>query len=126
MLEGLLKIPVILIVDCTKITNTAASLVLGCHVFDKDVHIGGVILNRIAGERHGDIIKRSVEYHTNFPVLGQVPNLDLHMPERHLGLTTVEETGDFKDNLEFLGNIAEKYLDLDKILTIAKTTRHPF
>jgi len=116
----LLEIPVILIIDCTKITNTVASLVLGCQTFDKDVPICGVILNRIAGERHGDIIKRSVEHHTGLPVLGLVPNLDIDMPERHLGLTTVEETVDFTKKLDFLGDLAERYLDLDKILDLAK------
>ena len=116
----LFKVPVILLVDCSKITNTISPLIKGCQLFDPKVRFGGVILNRIAGKRHGDIIRNSVLHHTGLPVLGEIPNLDLKMPERHLGLTTVYETDDFDRKIEFLGDIAEKYLDLDTILSIAK------
>lgn len=116
----LLKIPVILIVDCTKTTNTIAPIILGCQKFDPKVLLKGVILNHVAGKRHGDVISKSIKHHTGLPVLGILPNLDIHLPERHLGLTTVGETDDFEKTLKVLGDIAEKYLDLDKILKIAK------
>ena len=118
----LFDIPVILVMDCTKITNTISSLIIGCQNFDPRVKIGGVILNRVAGKRHGDILRKSVEHHTNLPVLGIIPNLDISMPERHLGLTTVYETDAFDRKLEFLGDIAETHLDLDRILMIARDT----
>jgi cobyrinic acid a,c-diamide synthase len=120
----LLEVPVILIVDCTKTTNTIAPLIAGCQAFDSKVQFGGIILNRVAGKRHGNLIRKSIEYHTGLPVLGEIPNLDINMPERHLGLTTVGETSDFSDKLEFLGDIAEKHIDLDKVLKIAKNA-HP-
>ena len=116
----LLKVPVILIVDCTKTTNTIAALIAGCQTFDSKVQFGGIILNRVAGKRHSELIRKSVKYHTGLPVLGEIPNLDIKMPERHLGLTTVGETGDFNEKLELLGDIAEKHLNLDKLLKIAK------
>jgi len=116
----LLKIPVILIVDCTKTTNTIAPLILGCQKFDPKVLLKGVILNHVAGKRHGDVISKSIKHHTGLPVLGILPNLDLHLPERHLGLTTVWESDDFKKTLQTLGDIAVQHLALDKILKIAK------
>jgi cobyrinic acid a,c-diamide synthase len=116
----LLKIPVILIVDCTKTTNTIAPLILGCQKFDPKVPLSGVILNRIAGKRHGDVISKSIKHHTGLPVLGILPELDIKFPERHLGLTTVIETKDFEKKLDLLGDIAEEHLNLDKILKIAK------
>jgi cobyrinic acid a,c-diamide synthase len=109
-------------VDCSKITNTISALIAGCQAFDPKVQFGGIILNRVAGKRHSDIIRKSVEYHTGLPVLGELPNLDLKMPERHLGLTTVYETGDFDRKIEYLGDIAERHLDLDNILKIARDT----
>jgi cobyrinic acid a,c-diamide synthase len=118
----LFEVPVILIVDCNKITNTISPLILGCQTFDPKVLFGGVILNRVAGKRHGNIIRNSIEHHIGLPVLGELPNLDLKMPERHLGLTTVYETGDFDRKIEFLGDIAERHLDLDNILKIARDT----
>lgn len=118
----LLQIPVVLIIDCTKTTNTIAPLVLGCQNFDAKVPIGGVILNHVAGKRHGDVISSSVEHHTGLPVLGKIPNLDIQLPERHLGLTTVNESEGLEEKFNHLGDIAEKYLDLDKILEIAHNT----
>jgi cobyrinic acid a,c-diamide synthase len=116
----LLKIPVTLVVDCTKTTNTIAPLVLGCQKLDPKVPLSGVILNRIAGKRHGDVISKSIKHHTGLPVLGILPELDIQMPERHLGLTTVTEAKDFAKKLDLLGDLAEKHLNLDKILKIAK------
>jgi cobyrinic acid a,c-diamide synthase len=116
----LLEIPVILIVDCSKVTNTVVPLIIGCQVFDSNVPLRGVILNHVAGKRHGTIIRNSVEYHTDLPVLGLLPELDIQLPERHLGLTTVNETGDFEQKLDVLGDIAEKYLNLTGVLRIAK------
>jgi cobyrinic acid a,c-diamide synthase len=43
------------------------------------------------------------------------------MPERHLGLTTVGEIEGFEERLNVHGDIAEKHLELDKILDIAKS-----
>ncbi|HAZ34910.1 MAG TPA: cobyrinic acid a,c-diamide synthase, partial [Gammaproteobacteria bacterium] len=51
-LAKLLKLPVILVVDATGITRGVAPLVKGYQVFDTDVHIAGVVLNKIAGDRH--------------------------------------------------------------------------
>jgi len=116
----LLEIPVILIIDCTKITNTAASLVMGCQTYDPNVHFGGVILNNVAGKRHGEIITKSIEHHTGIPVMGLLPKIDILLPERHLGLTTVQETNDFNDKLNKLGEIAEKHFNIDKIIAIAR------
>ena len=48
-LAKLLKAPVILVIDCDKVTRTTAAMVLGCQLFDPDVEIRGVILNRVAG-----------------------------------------------------------------------------
>lgn len=116
----LLNIPVILIVDCSKSTNTVATFVLGCQKYDPDTPLQGVILNNVSGQRHGRIIKDSIEYHSGLPVVGIIPRIDLNMPERHLGLTTVDETTDFMEKLNMLGEVAEKHIDLSKLIEIAK------
>ncbi|MBU1610786.1 MAG: AAA family ATPase, partial [Proteobacteria bacterium] len=41
-----LKTPVVLILDCTKMTRTVAAVVAGCAAFEKGVDLRGVILNR--------------------------------------------------------------------------------
>ena len=48
-LAKLLKIPLILVIDCTKATRTIATLVLGCQKMDPHLKIKGVILNTLQG-----------------------------------------------------------------------------
>ena len=72
----LLKLPVLLVVNCTKTTRTVAAMVLGCMKLDERVDIRGVILNQIATERQRLLITRAVEHDTGVPVLGAVPRLE--------------------------------------------------
>ena len=86
-LAKLLRCPVVLCVDCTKITRTMAAVVMGCSLFDPDVIIKAVILNRVANRRHEKKLRDSIEHYCGIPVLGAIPKLDQqHFPERHLGL----------------------------------------
>lgn len=119
-LSKLLKSPVILIVDCTKMTRTAAAVVLGCMNLDRDVNIKGVVLNQVAGSRHESVVHSSIEKYCSVPVLGAIPRLNsVEFPERHMGLTPHHEHHDAGDALSFVEGIANKYLDLDRILSIA-------
>ena len=72
-LAKLIKAPVILVIDCDKVTRTMAAMVLGCQRFDPEVDIRGLILNRVAGTRHAAVVRRSVEDHCGISVLGTVP-----------------------------------------------------
>jgi len=117
-----LKLPVILCVDCTKSTRTMAAVVLGCKQFDPKVKIKGVILNRIAGSRHENILRKSIEEHCQIPVLGAVPKLkELNFPERHMGLLPTFEHEWALESIETMSVIVEKYIDLEKIEIIART-----
>jgi cobyrinic acid a,c-diamide synthase len=119
--------PVILILDCTKVTRTAGAMVLGMQEFDKDVDIRGVILNRIAGVRHEKIIRDSVEKYCSIPVLGSIPKLDNDfLSERHMGLTPFQEHPHVKKVIAYTADIAKKYLDIDRIWEIAKKVRPLF
>src|SRR3974377_791759 len=74
-LAKLLLVPVVLVVDCTMTTRTAAALVLGCQHFAPQVNLGGVTLNQVARPRHEDILRKSIEHYCRVPVLGAVPRL---------------------------------------------------
>ena len=91
-LAKLIKAPVVLVVDCTMTTRTAAAIVLGCQKFDPDVDIRGVILNQIARPRHEGVFRASIEQYCGIPVLGAVPRLKCAVfPERHMGLVPPQE-----------------------------------
>ena len=84
----LLKAPVVLTMNCAKMTRTAAAIVSGMANFEKDLHLAGVILNNVAGERHGSMLRRAIESYTDIPVLGILPRLGSNpLPERHMGLS---------------------------------------
>ncbi len=119
-LAKLLRAPVILCIDCTKSTRTIAAVVLGCIHFDKNVDIKGVILNRVAGARHENILKRSIEYHTGVSVLGSVPKLARQsFPERHMGLIPTPEHKWAAVSIAAAAEMAVKYIDLDKMAQTA-------
>lgn len=120
-LSKLIKSSVILVIDCTKITRTAAAIVKGCMEFDRDVMIKGVILNQISSKRHESIIRASIENYCQIPVLGVIPRLkESELPERHMGLTPFQEHPDFKKAMSMVNIIADKYLDVEGILSIAR------
>ena len=115
-LAKLLRAPIILCIDCTKSTRTVAAIVLGCVRFDEEVEIKGVILNKVAGARHENILKKSVEYHTGIFVIGSVPKLNRqNFPERHMGLIPTPEHRWAADSIDAAAQMAAKYIDLAKI-----------
>ncbi|BCS89501.1 cobyrinate a,c-diamide synthase [Pseudodesulfovibrio sediminis] len=122
-LARVLDAPVILAIDCTKMTRTVAAIVQGCVHFEKGVNLAGVILNRTAGERHRSILKKSIETHTDVPVLGMLPKIGENpIPERHMGLMSDQEyTGSGHDALDALADMAEEWLDMDAILKVAES-----
>jgi cobyrinic acid a,c-diamide synthase len=121
-LAKLLKAPVLLIIDATKTTRTAAAQILGCQTLDPDVPLAGVVLNRVAGERHESVLRETIEGICGVPVLGAIPRLPNDpFPERHLGLVPPQETPEAESPLARVREMAEEYLDLDAILALAKS-----
>jgi cobyrinic acid a,c-diamide synthase len=120
-LAKLLRAPVLLTVDVTKTTRTAAAMILGCQAMDPDVSLAGVVLNRVAGSRHESVLRQSIEGISGLPVLGALPKLpDDLFPERHLGLVPPQETKGAGDPLARVAEMAERYLDLAEILEVAR------
>ena len=119
-LAKLLHAPVVLIVDCDKVTRTAAAMVLGCLNLDPDVDIRGVIISRVNGNRHASVIRQAIEEYTGLPVYGTVPRLpDLPFVQRHLGLIPPEEYTFVPQALEKANSIADDYLDVPALLQVA-------
>lgn len=119
-LAKLLQTPVILVLDCTKMTRTVAAVVLGCRHFDPGLNLAGVILNRTAGQRHQTIVRQCIEKYTDIPVVGILPKISPDpIPERHMGLISDRECLWTHRTLDALAAIAGECLDLPKIMDIA-------
>ena len=119
-LAKLLKLPVVLVLDASKSARSIAAIVLGFEQFDTALQIAGVILNRVAGERHFKMLETAILSSCKTPVMGWIPKEPyIAIPERHLGLRTTEEfNGDTKKELDTLAALAERHLDLEKLLSL--------
>jgi cobyrinic acid a,c-diamide synthase len=119
-LAKLLEAPVLLVLDATKITRTAAAEVLGCQHLDPEVAIRGVILNRVAGARHEEMLRTTIEKYCQVPVVGAIPKLrEEAFPERHMGLVTALEHPEAREAILARIQVVERYLDLGKVISIA-------
>ncbi len=100
-LAKLLEAPVILILNISKVTRTAAAIVLGCNGLDPSMKIAGVILNNAANARHASVAKHAIESVSGVHVFGAIPKLpeSSTLPSRHLGLIM---PGEYRMALSFL------------------------
>jgi len=116
-----LDAPVILVLDATKMTRTAAAIVAGCQHFEPGLKLAGVILNRTAGDRHRAILRQCIEELAGVPVLGTLPKCtDNPIPERHMGLVSDQEHEGREAALDAIAATVEKWVDVDRVLTIAR------
>ncbi|MGX5208888.1 cobyrinate a,c-diamide synthase [Streptomyces violaceus] len=117
----LLRAPVVLVVDASSQSRSVAALVHGFTSWDPEVRVGGVILNKVASDRHEWLLREAMEQ-VGVPVLGvlrRAPQVDT--PSRHLGLVPVAERRE-----EALGSVAamaaqvSEGCDLDALMRLAQ------
>ena len=119
-LAKLLRVPVVLVVDCEGITRGIAPLLIGYRAFDPDVNIAGVILNKVAGSRHEGKLRAAVEHYCDLRVLGAVRRTqELSVRERHLGLTTPGEMDAVEQRIGRIASVIREGIDLNAIRAIA-------
>jgi len=120
-LAKLLGCPVVLVLTVKKITRTSAAIILGCKLMDTELNIAGVILNQVAGKRHEQIIRNSIEETTGISVIGAIPKLDSEiLPSRHLGLITPGEYEFAERAVELSVKAIRDYVDAERVLDITK------
>ena len=123
-LAKLLKLPVILVVDSIGITRGVAPLVKGYQAFDNDVNIAGVILNKVAGDRHESKLIQAIEHYTDIAVVGSVRrSKELVIDERHLGLMPANETPKSQSFINTASRLIQEQVDLDKLINLEKNRR---
>ncbi len=116
---GLIEAPVILVIDISQVSRTAAALVHGLNTFDPAVRLGGVILNKAGSERHASEICSAMES-TGIEVLGVLPrDAGIEAPSRHLGLVPAAERGDAATSLSLLADNVGRYISLTQVMAIA-------
>jgi cobyrinic acid a,c-diamide synthase len=108
-------LPVVLVIDVSRQAQSAAAMVRGFAAHDPAVQIAGVILNRVASERHRALVADAIEA-IGIPVLGAVPReAELALPERHLGLVQAGEHADLAGLINRLVAMAQSHIDLNAV-----------
>lgn len=114
-----LKAPVILVLDATKMTRTAASMVLGVKKFEPGLKLAAVVLNQTAGKRHESIIRQSIEHYTGVPVIGAMPKkAGLGLSERHMGLVPYHEHPEIDQVIDTAAALVKDSVDLERVKKI--------
>lgn len=118
-LAATLGFPVILVVDCEKQAQSVAALVSGFAGWREDVRVAGVILNKVASDRHEAMLREALKT-TGLPCLGAVPRRsDLVLPERHLGLTLPGDINGIEAHVERMAAVLTTHVDFRLLGAIA-------
>ncbi|MEM6436631.1 MAG: cobyrinate a,c-diamide synthase [Cyanobacteria bacterium P01_D01_bin.115] len=114
----LLNCPVILVVDCARLSRSLAAIVHGYQTLDDRIHIAGVVLNRVGSDRHLAMLKAAIAP-LQVPVLGVLRRDDaVTLPDRHLGLVPTDELSDLPERFRHLATLGQRCFDwqaLEKI-----------
>ena len=114
--------PVILVIDVSGQAQSAAATALGYLHYNSEVSLAGVILNRVASQRHERYVRRGMEV-AGINVLGALPRRgDLVLPERHLGLVQAVEHEDLDKAIVDYANFVEDHIDISKLVELAKSS----
>jgi cobyrinic acid a,c-diamide synthase len=120
-LATLLGAPVLLVIDARGMTRGIAPLLLGYQAFDRNVRIGGVVLNQVGGSRHEAKLRAVIEHYTDMPVLGALAyDPALQLEERHLGLVTSQEVDNAQTRVQALGRRVAEQVNLARVLELAR------
>ncbi|MFJ2817603.1 cobyrinate a,c-diamide synthase [Streptomyces sp. NPDC091279] len=116
-----LRAPVVLVVDASSQSRSVAALVHGFVSWDPEVRIGGVILNKVASDRHEVLLREALDS-VGVPVLGVLRRaVQVETPARHLGLVPVAERGSVAvEAVAAMGSQVAAGCDLGALLALAR------
>jgi cobyrinic acid a,c-diamide synthase len=114
--------PVVLVIDVAGQTQSAAAVALGFARYRDDVDIAGVILNKVASDRHAALVRDGFA-RIGLMVFGTIKrDTALTMPERHLGLVQAQEDSALAVRLAALADLVERNVDLAALEAAARPT----
>jgi cobyrinic acid a,c-diamide synthase len=119
----LLDLPVVLVLDCSRISRSIAALVHGYQTFDSRIKFAGLILNRVGSDRHLNLLKSAL-LPLDLPILGVLRrHEDITIPDRHLGLIPTNELPELSQLIDRLAQLGEHWFDWQTLLSLLQT--HP-
>ncbi len=116
-LSKVLKCPVALVLNASSSARSLGAVAKGFVDFDPDVNIGGIIFNKVGGERHLEMLEDSLR---DVSSLGGLPKREeVGLKSRHLGLVPAQED-DNTSRYEAARKMVEENLDMDRLVEMAR------
>jgi cobyrinic acid a,c-diamide synthase len=117
---SLVRAPVIMVLDISAMSRTAAAIVHGLNTFDSNIQLSGVIINKAGSNRHAAEIVAALQA-TGLEVLGVLPrDAGIEIPSRHLGLVPAAERVEAAEAVAQLSRRISGHVALESIMSIAQ------
>lgn len=120
-LAAVLGLPAVLVIDASHMAQSVAAIAAGFRDFRADVHVAGVILNRVASDKHEMMLRDALNDHAIVCFGAIRRDVKLSVPSRHLGLTLPSEIAEIETIIETAAVTVRAQIDMDRLLGIAGT-----
>jgi cobyrinic acid a,c-diamide synthase len=119
----LLDLPVVLVLDCSRLSRSIAAIAHGYKTFDPRVEIAGFVLNRVGSDRHLELLTDALKF-LQLPILGILRrDYNITIPDRHLGLIPSHELENLHSVVEELAQLGETCFDWTKLLPLLESPK---
>ena len=119
-IAGWLGAPVVLVLDASAQSRSAAAVALGFERFDPALRVAGVIAHRVGGPPHARWVREAIASTCAAAPLGALAHdPDLTLPERYLGLVTAAEGALTPARRQHLADAVERGVDVERLLALA-------
>ncbi|BAT52246.1 cobyrinic acid a,c-diamide synthase [Nostoc sp. NIES-3756] len=114
----LLDVPVVLVIDCSRLSGSVAAIAHGYCSFDPRLKIAGLVLNRVGSDRHLSLLKDSLKP-LQLPILSVLRRQDdITIPDRHLGLIPTAELPELDAVINRLADLGDTCFDWQRLLPL--------
>jgi cobyrinic acid a,c-diamide synthase len=121
----ILNLPVLLVLDCSRLSGSIAAITWGYAQIDPQVKIAGVVLNRVASDRHLELLQTALDS-IEMPVLGVLRRYEeINIPDRHLGLIPTAELPQLPEIYNRLADLAKTSFNWKKIFPLLANNQSP-
>ncbi len=114
----ILAAPCLVLLDAGGMARTLAALYQGLKGFDPELSLGGCIANQVGSTGHAELLAKALGPDYVGAVLRKP---ELAIPERHLGLVWARSDAATEAHIEAWADHIEASVDLDKVLTLARS-----
>lgn len=119
----LLNLPVLLVVDCSRLSRSVLAIVHGYRSFDPALTLAGVVLNRVGSDRHLELLQDALAT-IDLPILGVLRRqAEITLPDRHLGLVPTAELPQLQERLDRLAHLGQTSFDWPQLLPLIRVSK---